>query len=465
MPILKQLVPGSSGSKRHSRADLTVEMISAPLADFRHTMHIGRGGDAFGDTSFLSEKHETTNQVQKNSLLPNKLRGNKRLQSDRNSSYMLTATSPNNIPSVRDQEVTICHPQSTSISFLETDRRSAVMGGRSLEEMGGWSLEENYGALPMFTPPPSRGIKPAESMLSFHIDLGPSILRDVLGVMDQSAHLQQNLTDNQKGRQQDRKTPSLLECVFTSSSGVTEHKTVDSQMCIPTYSVNINDKDFLFMDEDEEENDIYEWARDHRVHHKYSETDADPHNASRGFFFAHIGWLLVKKHPKVIRYGQKLDLSDLKNDRVVMFQRRFYKLSVLVMCFLIPAMIPWFLWAESLWVGFYVPAILRYTLVLNATWLVNSAAHMWGNRPYDVSINPRENRFVSFSAIGEGFHNYHHTFPQDYATSEFGCKLNLTTCFIDLMCVVGLAKDRRRIPTKLVIARAKRSGDGSYRSG
>lgn len=66
---------------------------------------------------------------------------------------------------------------------------------------------------------------------------------------------------------------------------------------------------------------------------------------------------------------------------------------------------------------------------------------------------------------GEGFHNYHHTFPYDYATSEFGCKLNLTTCFIDLMCVLGLAKDRRRVPTELVMARAKRTGDGSHRSG
>lgn len=44
---------------------------------------------------------------------------------------------------------------------------------------------------------------------------------------------------------------------------------------------------------------IYHWSRDHRVHHKYSETDADPHNATRGFFFAHMGWLYVKKHPEV----------------------------------------------------------------------------------------------------------------------------------------------------------------------
>lgn len=80
---------------------------------------------------------------------------------------------------------------------------------------------------------------------------------------------------------------------------------------------------------------------------------------------------------------------------------RYYKLSVVLLCFLMPMLVPWYFWGESLLVAYFVPAILRYTLVLNATWLVNSAAHMWGNRPYDQGINPSENRFVAFSAIGK----------------------------------------------------------------
>ncbi|XP_041866744.1 stearoyl-CoA desaturase b [Melanotaenia boesemani] len=213
------------------------------------------------------------------------------------------------------------------------------------------------------------------------------------------------------------------------------------------------------------QNDIYEWARDHRVHHKYSETDADPHNAMRGFFFSHIGWLLVRKHPDVIEKGQKMELSDLKADEVVMFQRRHYKLCVVILCFLVPMLVPWYFWGESLLVGYFVPGLLRYAVVLNATWLVNSAAHIWGNRPYDMTINPRENPFVAFSAVGEGFHNYHHTFPFDYATSEFGCKLNVTTAFIDLMCFMGLAKDCKRVSKEMIIARMKRTGDSSNKSG
>lgn len=53
LPGIKGLVSGSQG-KRRFKSDLSVDMISPPLGDFRHTMHVGRGGDVFGDTSFLS---------------------------------------------------------------------------------------------------------------------------------------------------------------------------------------------------------------------------------------------------------------------------------------------------------------------------------------------------------------------------------------------------------------------------
>lgn len=80
---------------------------------------------------------------------------------------------------------------------------------------------------------------------------------------------------------------------------------------------------------------------------------------------------------------------------------RHYKLSVVTLCFLVPTLVPWYFWGESLVVGYFVSGLLRYSLVLNASWLVNSAAHMYGNRPYDTTINPRENCMVALSAIGE----------------------------------------------------------------
>ncbi|KAH3863249.1 stearoyl-CoA desaturase 5-like [Dreissena polymorpha] len=209
------------------------------------------------------------------------------------------------------------------------------------------------------------------------------------------------------------------------------------------------------------QNDVIEWARDHRVHHKYSETDADPHNAKRGFFFSHVGWLLVRKHPEVKNKGKQLDISDLLADPVLRIQRKFYLPSVALFCFILPTIVPWYFWGESLMTSYFICAIFRYCIGLNATWLVNSAAHLWGWRPYDVGINPSENYIVTLFALGEGFHNYHHTFPQDYATTEFGWLLNLSTFFIDACACLGLAYDRKAIPKHFVNSRRCKTGDRS----
>lgn len=64
---------------------------------------------------------------------------------------------------------------------------------------------------------------------------------------------------------------------------------------------------------------MYEWVRDHRVHHRYSETSADPHDSNRGFFFSHCGWLMLKKHKDVITKGRQIDMSDINDDPVIKY--------------------------------------------------------------------------------------------------------------------------------------------------
>ena len=86
---------------------------------------------------------------------------------------------------------------------------------------------------------------------------------------------------------------------------------------------------------------------------------------------------------------------------------------------------------------------------------------MWGNKPYDRHINPAENFFVTFGAVGEGFHNYHHTFPSDYSTSEYGWRLNLTTLFIDTLAALGQTYDRKKMAPEAVFRRKDRTGDGT----
>jgi len=214
------------------------------------------------------------------------------------------------------------------------------------------------------------------------------------------------------------------------------------------------------------QNDIIEWVRDHRVHHRHSETDADPHNAKRGFFFSHIGWVMQKKHPKVIEKGKEIDISDLYADPLLVFQRKFYKPLVLLVCFVMPSVVPWLMWNESLWTAYMVAGVLRYCFCLNFTFLVNSAAHLWGTRPYDKKANPAENFIVSLLTTGEGWHNYHHAFPQDYSTAELhipgiSFAFNAATLFIDLMASIGWAYDRKMVSADIVERRKQRCGDGT----
>ncbi len=82
---------------------------------------------------------------------------------------------------------------------------------------------------------------------------------------------------------------------------------------------------------------IYHWSRDHRLHHKFSDTELDPHTIKNGFFFAHIGWLLKKKSERLIEEGRKICMDDLKADKVVMFQKKYNKYLNILMCFLIPS--------------------------------------------------------------------------------------------------------------------------------
>jgi len=153
-----------------------------------------------------------------------------------------------------------------------------------------------------------------------------------------------------------------------------------------------------------------------------------------------------KKPAKVKEAGNKLDLSDLYADPVVMFQHKLDPWINMFFCFVFPTLFGHYVCGETYWVSFLVLGVTRYLAVLHSTWLVNSLAHKVGYKPYDTSINPTENAFVSLFALGEGWHNWHHTYPWDYATSEFGVlkRWNPTKFTIDFFASIGLVWDRKR---------------------
>jgi stearoyl-CoA desaturase (delta-9 desaturase) len=191
---------------------------------------------------------------------------------------------------------------------------------------------------------------------------------------------------------------------------------------------------------------IFHWARDHRTHHRHVDGDKDPHDASQGLFYSHVGCYLLKKDPKVIEAGKQIDVTDLERDGVVMWQKRAYGWFGPLMCFAMPAAVATIGWGERLWTGFLLAGVFRYVLVLNGTWCINSLTHRYGERPYDGKELASENWVTAILTMGEGWHNWHHTFAHDYATAEMGAlqQFNPTKVFIDFFALFGLAYGRKR---------------------
>ncbi|XP_010779958.1 cdc42 effector protein 4-like [Notothenia coriiceps] len=234
MPILKQLVNNSNQSKRRSRADLTAEMISAPLGDFRHTMHVGRGGDAFGDTSFLSTRSgepprepepKQNSPVPKPGLLSRTFRSSKRSQSvNRGDKYEYTMTGPSggssayvknaiSMPYLNEEDVNRGQRLPKSVSSSPMKRLSEIEkpsnGAAAMATLDAEFEERNFGELTDLPPfmPKGGGMKHAESMMSFNIDLGPSMLGDILSVMEKKGCEEDDL-GYEEG--EGRASPSLI---------------------------------------------------------------------------------------------------------------------------------------------------------------------------------------------------------------------------------------------------------------
>jgi len=204
------------------------------------------------------------------------------------------------------------------------------------------------------------------------------------------------------------------------------------------------------------ENSVLDWASDHRYHHKYTDQDGDPHDPysiTRGFFWAHMGWLLRHHNPPLV----KDNVPDLRRDPLVMWQYRYINSLSIAVGFLLPAAVGTiFSWAvgESLWIGFLggllIAGCARIVFVQHCTFFINSLCHYFGSRPYDGSSTARDNGLLAVFTFGEGYHNYHHAFQNDYRNGVRFWQFDPGKWAIWTLSKVGLASDLRRIPAETI---------------
>ena len=190
------------------------------------------------------------------------------------------------------------------------------------------------------------------------------------------------------------------------------------------------------------QNSILVWCIRHRHHHRdVDNNDKDPYSIGRGFWFAHIGWML-----RDYKSGE-LDwtiVPDLERDPVVAWQHRYYWPLVLVTNIALPLLLGWMV--GDIWGVLLLAGVLRLVVSHHVTFFINSLAHMWGSRPYTDENSARDNWLIAIVTYGEGYHNFHHKFQNDYRNGIRWWQYDINKWFIASCSKLGLANNLKRTP-------------------
>jgi stearoyl-CoA desaturase (delta-9 desaturase) len=145
------------------------------------------------------------------------------------------------------------------------------------------------------------------------------------------------------------------------------------------------------------------WVAIHRIHHQNSDQPGDPHSPRDGAWWSHVGWILFGETNHNNTRMMSRYAPDLAKDPFYVWLNNWHWVPNVVLGALLFAIggLPLFLWAGC----------LRIVFGLHATWLVNSATHMWGARRFATRDDSRNNWWVALISFGEGWHNNHHAHP------------------------------------------------------
>ncbi|KAJ3238386.1 hypothetical protein HDU78_003569 [Chytriomyces hyalinus] len=182
------------------------------------------------------------------------------------------------------------------------------------------------------------------------------------------------------------------------------------------------------------------WGRGHRIHHRYTDTDKDPYNAKNGFFWSHIGWMILKQ-----KKTATVDISDFNSDPWIRFQHKYYLFLAVFMAFVVPTLVAGLGWGD--WAGgFFYAGVARLVFVHHATFCVNSLAHYIGEHTFDDKRTPRDHYLTALVTMGEGYHNFHHEFPADYRNAIKIHQYDPTKWVIWAGSIIGLTYNLKMFP-------------------
>ena len=195
---------------------------------------------------------------------------------------------------------------------------------------------------------------------------------------------------------------------------------------------------------------VLQWCTDHRRHHRQVDTDNDPYSINKGFWYAHLGWILLKEtNPEHL----EIKCPDLEKSAFIQFQHKHYALFATFVGFFLPGFVA-MAFGMGFWTGVLFGGATRIVLSNHSTFLINSACHYFGNQPYTDKNSARDNVVMAFFTFGEGYHNFHHMFQADYRNGIRWYHWDPTKWWIQTLKLVGLAS-RLKVVSKEEILKAR----------
>ena len=173
------------------------------------------------------------------------------------------------------------------------------------------------------------------------------------------------------------------------------------------------------------------WVATHRIHHKFTEIEGDPHSTRSGFWWAQIGWIVWGTAQDHDEATLKRYIPDLLKDRGHRLISRYYFVPIVISAFI--------LFAIGGWTMVVWGVAARVVVGWHTTWFVNSLAHIFGERPHETSDDSTNNWFVALLTFGEGWHNNHHAFPTSARHGLEWFQLDMNWIAIRLFEKVGWA--------------------------
>jgi fatty-acid desaturase len=145
------------------------------------------------------------------------------------------------------------------------------------------------------------------------------------------------------------------------------------------------------------------WVATHRMHHQFVDAEGDPHSPQHGKWWSHAGWILVGNALRQDAATLDRYVPDLAEDKFHVWITEYHFVPTIILGIMLFAVggLPFLLW------GIFFRMVVGY----HATWLVNSATHIWGSRRFETRDRSTNNWWVSLLTLGEGWHNNHHAHP------------------------------------------------------